>query len=143
MNKYCLNEIELFQTEAIPSVYHSVLIVLKDLQKGGWVLSYNKKRNGWEFPGGHVDGTETWQETARRETQEEVQANIKDLSYHGYYVLPSGHTTLITRAYVDNYLENAPQFETENTTVFADFPENLTFKDGLYQFVVDNFFKAA
>lgn len=143
MNKYILNEIELYQTEEFPKFYHSVLILLKDTQKGGWVLSFNKKRHGWEFPGGHVESGETWQQTAIRETKEEVQAQLKDLKYYGFYVLPSGHTTLITAANVDYYISNAGDFETENTTVFPKLPDDLTFKDGLYQFIISHFFSTS
>ena len=139
MSKYILNEIELYQTGSFPKFYHSVLILLKDLQKGGWVLSFNKKRKGWEFPGGHVEDGESWQQTAVRETKEEVQAELKDLTYYGYYILPSGHTTFITSAIVDHYVTGFDNFETEKTTVFPTLPKDLTFKDGLYQFIISHF----
>ena len=38
--------------------YTRVVCVSK--YKGKYVFSYNKKRNGWEIPGGHIEEGETW-----------------------------------------------------------------------------------
>ena len=41
---------------------------------GKYVFCYNKERNGWEIPGGHIESNETWQEAAKREMYEETGA---------------------------------------------------------------------
>lgn len=39
-----------------------------------YVFSYNKKRKGWEIPGGHIEEGETWEEACKREMYEETGA---------------------------------------------------------------------
>ena len=54
------------------SEYTRVVCVCK--YKDDFVFSYNKKRNGWEIPGGHIEEGETWQEAVKREMYEETGA---------------------------------------------------------------------
>ena len=42
--------------------------------QGKYLFSYNKKRNGWEIPGGHIEKGETWMEAVKREMYEETGA---------------------------------------------------------------------
>ena len=41
---------------------------------GKYVFSFNKKRNGWEIPGGHIEENENWEDAAKREVYEETGA---------------------------------------------------------------------
>lgn len=63
--------------------YTRVVCVCK--YKDKFVFSYNKKRNGWEIPGGHIEEGETWQEAAKREMYEETGAtkiNVTPISVY-------------------------------------------------------------
>ena len=48
-----------------------------DFEKKKILLMYNKKLNKWLQPGGHIEGKETPEETAIRETLEETGVGIK------------------------------------------------------------------
>ena len=52
--------------------YTRVVCVSK--YKDKWVFSKNKKRGGWEIPGGHIEEGESWQTAAKRELFEETGA---------------------------------------------------------------------
>ena len=62
------------------SDYTRVICVSKYQDK--YVFAYNKKRKGWEIPGGHIEPGESWQEAVIREMYEETGAtkiNIKPI----------------------------------------------------------------
>ncbi|MBR3613818.1 MAG: NUDIX domain-containing protein [Clostridia bacterium] len=48
-----------------------------DFENKKVLLMYNKKLNKWLQPGGHIEGKETPEETAKRETFEETGIEIK------------------------------------------------------------------
>ena len=48
-----------------------------DFENKKVLLMYNKKLNKWLQPGGHIEGKETPEETAIRETYEETGIKIK------------------------------------------------------------------
>lgn len=120
--------------EKRPSDHQSVLVILR--QSGQYVLVRNPNR-GWEFPGGHREGEETFEETAVREAFEEAGAKLADIQYVGYYVLPSGHCTIITVADVASLHPLKEEFETVEVRLYNSLPDGLSFQDGLYQCVLD------
>ncbi len=69
------------------SEYTRVICVSK--YKGKYVFCYNKKRNGWEIPGGHIEKNETWQEAAKREMYEETGATKIKLTPVSVYKINS------------------------------------------------------
>ncbi|MEB7366371.1 NUDIX domain-containing protein [Staphylococcus borealis] len=103
-----IDQIKLQFNETVTK-YDSVLIVLT--YQGHLVFVKNKKR-AWELTGGKVNHNETMNETAIREAYEESGAviNENDIDYLGYYILPSGHTTTITKAEV-SYFKDIRNFQ--------------------------------
>lgn len=75
MLKYCVDNIDIFETEECGDDHDSVLIVLRCSSK--YVLARNKKRGGLEFPGGHRDGEEAIEEAAGRDSLEDGGYNHK------------------------------------------------------------------
>ena len=74
-------------------------------------------------------------ETAIREAYEESGAviNENDIDYLGYYILPNGHTTTITKAEV-SYFKDIPKYSetTERILTKEALDKNLlSFQDGL------------
>lgn len=68
MNYTCYNnkrkvittlEVKIFELgHCEDSEYTRVVCVCR--YNGKYVFCYNKKRNGWEIPGGHIEEGETW-----------------------------------------------------------------------------------
>ena len=128
-----INHIKLQFNETVTK-YDSVLIVLT--YQGNLVFVKNKKR-AWELTGGKVNHNETMNETAIREAYEESGAviNESDIDYLGYYILPNGHTTTITKAEV-SYFKDIPKYSetTERILTKELLDKNLlSFQDGLYE----------
>ncbi|MGX0125570.1 NUDIX hydrolase [Staphylococcus hominis] len=128
-----INHIKLQFNETVTK-YDSVLIVLT--YQGHLVFVKNKKR-AWELTGGKVNHNETMNETAIREAYEESGAviNESDINYLGYYILPNGHTTTITKAEV-SYFKDIPKYSetTERILTKELLDKNLlSFQDGLYE----------
>jgi 8-oxo-dGTP pyrophosphatase MutT (NUDIX family) len=118
-------------TESIED-FDAVVVILFSSEK--LVLVRNQDR-GWEFPGGHREGGETFEETAVREVYEEARAKITDIQYLGYYVSSTGHTTIVLTAELDNLLQPGKMdFEIR---LFDRLPPALSFGDGREQLFVD------
>lgn len=135
MKAYKIGKIKVYAGEHLAKDCESVLVMLKQGHK--WVLGYNKFRGGWELPGGHIEARETIIDTAVREAKEEANATIKNLALFGYYELPNGHRTAVISAEVDSFLNGALENEISKVQLYDDFPEDVTFKDGLYSFLAE------
>ena len=128
-----IDQIKLQFNETVTK-YDSVLIVLT--YQGHLVFVKNKKR-AWELTGGKINHNETMNETAIREAYEESGAviNESDIDYLGYYILPNGHTTTITKAEV-SYFKDIPKYSETTERILTKEPLDknlLSFQDGLYE----------
>jgi len=95
--------------------------------KDKYVFSYNKKRNGWEIPGGHIEENESWEEAARREMYEETGAiniNIEPICI--YKINDFG---ILTYCEILEIGELPKEYEMEKVLFSNTLPQNLTFKE--------------
>ena len=54
------------------------------IKEGKLLLIWKKKHNHYEFPGGKVEEGETLEQTAVRETKEEIGCDVELIKYLGY-----------------------------------------------------------
>ena len=92
-----------------------------------YVFAYNKKRNGWEIPGGHIEPGETWQEAAVREMYEETGATKINIEPICAYKI----TTYGLLCYCEILeLTDIPKNSEMEKIIFSNtLPDNLTFPD--------------
>ena len=105
--------------------YTRVICVSK--YKDNYVFSYNKKRNGWEIPGGHIEENETWIEAAKREMYEETGATEIEVTPVCVYKI----STYGLLCYCEiKELEQLPkEYEMSEIMLSDKLPDNLTFPD--------------
>ncbi len=107
------------------SEYTRVVCVCR--YKGKFLFSYNKKREGWEIPGGHIEEGETWEQAAKREMYEETGATKIELTPICVYKI-STYGLLCFCEILE--LEELPkEYEMDRIMLSDDLPENLTFPD--------------
>ena len=95
--------------------------------KDKFVFSYNKKRNGWEIPGGHIEEGENWQEAAKREMYEETGATKVKLIPISVYKI-SSYALLCYCEILE--MEDLPDEYEMDKIMFSDtLPDNLTYPD--------------
>jgi len=114
--------------------FDAVVVVL--FSAGRLVLVRNERR-AWEFPGGHREGDESYEETAAREAHEEAGARITDVEYLGYYTTPAGHVTVIACAEVACFERPGGRWEASEVALFDDLPCDLSFGDGRERLFLD------
>ena len=102
-------------------------VVCVSRYKDKYVFSYNKKRNGWEIPGGHIEEGETWEEAAKREMYEEtgaIKINVEPICVYKI-------STFGLLCYCEILeLEELPKGSEMEKIMFSDsLPDNLTFPE--------------
>jgi 8-oxo-dGTP diphosphatase len=114
-------------TEEVIDSFDAVVVVL--FSSKGLVLVRDERR-AWEFPGGHREGDETYEETAAREVFEEAGVRITDIKYLGYYTTGRGHTTVIVCGEVTALERCDKGSDSSAVGTFASIPADLSFGDG-------------
>ena len=105
--------------------YTRVVCVSK--YKGKYVFCYNKKRNGWEIPGGHIEEGETWLEAAKREMYEETGATKIEVEPIAVYKI-SFYGLLCYCEILE--MTDLPKESEMNEVMFSKkMPTNLTYPD--------------
>lgn len=102
-------------------------VVCVSRYKGKYIFCYNKKRNGWEIPGGCIEEGESWKEAAKREMYEETGATKIEVEPISVYKINS--FALLCYCEVLEMGELPKEFEMEKILLADDLPENLTFPD--------------
>lgn len=105
--------------------YTRVVCVCK--YKDKFVFSYNKKRNGWEIPGGHIEQGETWQDAAKREMYEETGATKIKLEPVCVYKIST--FALLCYCEILELEELSQEYEMSKIMLSDELPDNLTFPD--------------
>ncbi len=107
------------------SEYTRVVCVSK--YKGKYVFCYNKKRNGWEIPGGHIEEGETWEEAAKREMYEETGATKIEVTPISVYKIST--FGLLCYCEILEMDELPKEFEMEKILFSDSLPDNLTYPE--------------
>ncbi len=107
------------------SEYTRVVCVCR--YKGKYVFSYNKKRCGWEIPGGHIEEGESWLEAAKREMYEETGATKIEVTPVCVYKIST--FGLLCFCEILEMEELPKEYEMERIMLSDTIPNNLTYPD--------------
>jgi 8-oxo-dGTP diphosphatase len=135
VTKFCLPNIEInFEKGQMPRSFDAVVVVLFSSRK---IILVKNKERAWEFPGGHREGNETFEQTVVREAYEEAGVIITNIEYLGYYKSRIDKITAIASADVAAYEKTSDTNETFHVGLFNTLPKNLSFGDGREQLILE------
>lgn len=121
-----MNEIQLFDLGYCKEEEYTRVVCVCRYQ-GNYIFSYNKKREGYEIPGGHIEEGETWIEACKREVYEETGGIIKEIRPICVYKISS--FGILCFAEIEKLDELPKEFEMEKIVITDELPENLSFKE--------------
>lgn len=100
--------------------------------KGKYVFCYNKKRQGWEIPGGHIEKGESWLDAAKREMYEETGSTKIEVTPISVYKITT--YGLLCYCKILEMSELPEEFEMQKVLFSNTLPENLTYPDSFKLF---------
>ena len=95
--------------------------------KGQYIFSYNRKRNGFEIPGGHIEDGESWKDACIREVYEETGGIINSVKPICIYKINS--YGILCFAEIEKLESLSKEFEMEKIILSDKLPENLSFRE--------------
>lgn len=120
----------------------SVIVVPR--QGRDLLMVFNRRRDGWEFPGGKIACGELAEQAARREATEEAGVILSELKIICWYEVAreTGLERPLSRGvvYVGDILQMGDRTdmdEVADVRAFSAAPGCISFQDGFIQFVFD------
>jgi len=116
-------------------------VVCVSRYKDKFVFSYNKKRQGWEIPGGHIEKGKSWIEAAKREMYEETGATKIKIEPVCVYKINS--FALLCYCEILELKELPSEYEMDKIMFSNELPDKLTFPEAykLYFEIVKKYLK--